>query len=95
VFLHEKLCTGGEQQLWGWSHDPFGVSWQFGRPLPSQLPDDMDAEKPNRVLQAMPGMKKIIIVDLQQAYERKKGCGYPEILDAPLTSLSLSLSLLI
>ena len=52
----------------GWLADRFGISWQI---MPSILPELMasDAEKSNRVMQALWGMVKLDIGVLQQAAE--------------------------
>ena len=65
----EKLSEGGEESMCGWLKDKYGLSWQI---IPSALGEmlgDKDPEKANRVLQAMLKMQKIIIADLQNAYD--------------------------
>ena len=62
-----KLSDGGEQGPCGWLKDKFGVSWQI---VPTALPrllSDPDRERSQRVMQAMLGMRKIVIADLEQA----------------------------
>jgi predicted 3-demethylubiquinone-9 3-methyltransferase (glyoxalase superfamily) len=70
--LWNKLTTdGGEESRCGWLKDKFGVSWQI---IPKQLGElmgDPDPEKSQRVVQAMLKMNKIIIVELQKAYDGK------------------------
>jgi predicted 3-demethylubiquinone-9 3-methyltransferase (glyoxalase superfamily) len=67
--LWERLSAGGEQGPCGWLTDKFGVSWQIiPRPLPELLGDD-DAEKSQRVMEAMLRMGKIEIDGLRRAYE--------------------------
>ncbi|HEV2172476.1 MAG TPA: VOC family protein [Nitrospira sp.] len=66
----EKLSDGGEKGVCGWLKDKFGVSWQI---VPSELSDmmqDKDAEKTNRVMQAILQMKKLDVARLQEAYGR-------------------------
>jgi predicted 3-demethylubiquinone-9 3-methyltransferase (glyoxalase superfamily) len=63
----ETLSEGGEQGPCGWLKDKFGVSWQV---VPNALPrllQDPDAEKSQRVMQAMMGMKKLVIDELERA----------------------------
>ena len=55
----------------GWLKDKFGISWQVVPPVLGQMLNDKDKEKARRVMQAMMGMKKIIIADLKKAYEGK------------------------
>jgi predicted 3-demethylubiquinone-9 3-methyltransferase (glyoxalase superfamily) len=62
-------ANGGEEQPCGWLKDKFGLSWQIVPPVLGQLLGDPDAEKANRVMQAMLEMKKIDIAALKRAYE--------------------------
>lgn len=59
---------GGKEQPCGWLIDKFGVYWQVIPTILLQMEADPDREKAGRVLQAMYGMKKIIIDDLERAY---------------------------
>jgi len=67
--LWEKLSAGGEQQKCGWLQDKFGVSWQIIPNALGRLLSSNDAEKSQRVMQAMLQMDKIDIAKLQQAYD--------------------------
>ena len=61
------LPDGGQQGPCGWLKDRFGLSWQI---VPTVLPEllaDPDAAKSQRVMQAMLGMGKIQIDELEQA----------------------------
>ena len=63
------IADGGEESMCGWLKDKFGLSWQI---IPKQLGElmgDPDPEKSGRVTQAMLKMQKIIVADLQKAYE--------------------------
>ena len=62
-----KLSDGGEQGPCGWLKDRFGVSWQIVPTVLPKLLADPDAAKSQRVMQAMMGMKKIQIDELEQA----------------------------
>jgi predicted 3-demethylubiquinone-9 3-methyltransferase (glyoxalase superfamily) len=69
--LWEKLSAGGEKNMCGWVKDKFGISWQV---IPSALMkylNDPDPVKSKRVLDAMLKMNKIIIKDLEKAYNQK------------------------
>ena len=63
------LTDGGSEGRCGWLKDRYGVSWQI---VPSALggllggPDSAGAE---RAMQAMLGMKKLDIAELQKAYD--------------------------
>lgn len=62
-------ADGGEESMCGWLKDKFGVSWQI---IPTMFPEVMggpDPEGRERATQAMMGMKKLVIADLQAAYD--------------------------
>jgi predicted 3-demethylubiquinone-9 3-methyltransferase (glyoxalase superfamily) len=58
-----KLSAGGSEIQCGWLKDKFGLSWQI---VPARLPDLI---KHPKAMQAMMGMKKLIIADLERAAE--------------------------
>ena len=62
-----KLSEGGEEGPCGWLKDRFGLSWQIVPTVLPKLLADPDAAKSQRVMQAMLGMKKIQIDELEQA----------------------------
>lgn len=68
--LWEKLSEGGEKQRCGWLKDKYGVSWQIIPTVLGKLLHDKDAQKANRVMNAMLQMDKIDIKGLQQAYDK-------------------------
>lgn len=71
-YYWEKLTAdGGEESQCGWLKDKFGLSWQIVPRQLNELMADPDKEKADRVMQAMLKMKKIIIADLQKAYDQK------------------------
>ena len=62
-----RLSEGGEEGPCGWLKDRYGVSWQI---IPTVLPELLsqpDAERSQRVMQAMLGMRKIEIAALEEA----------------------------
>jgi len=62
-------ADGGEESMCGWLKDKYGLSWQI---IPKQLGalmGDPDPDKSNRVREAMLKMQKIIVADLQKAYD--------------------------
>jgi predicted 3-demethylubiquinone-9 3-methyltransferase (glyoxalase superfamily) len=70
-YFWEKLSAGGEKSRCGWLYDKFGLPWNI---VPTVLPEmlgDKDAEKSQRVMQAMLQMDKIDIATLERAYEGK------------------------
>lgn len=65
-----NLSEGGDENAkqCGWLKDKYGASWQI---VPSVLPTmfmDADSKKSERVMQALLGMKKLDIAELQRAY---------------------------
>jgi len=66
-----KLLAGGQPQQCGWLTDKFGVSWQIVPTVLVEMLKDKDAEKANRVMQAMLKMVKLDIKALRQAYEQR------------------------
>jgi predicted 3-demethylubiquinone-9 3-methyltransferase (glyoxalase superfamily) len=68
--LWNKLTAdGGKESRCGWLKDKYGLSWQLVPPVLGKLLADPDREKAGRVMQAMLQMNKIIIADLQKAYD--------------------------
>jgi predicted 3-demethylubiquinone-9 3-methyltransferase (glyoxalase superfamily) len=61
--------SGGGHQQCGWLKDRFGLSWQVIPKALGRFLMDENREKANRVMQAMLKMKKIVIADLEAAYE--------------------------
>lgn len=66
-----KLSAVPESEQCGWLKDKFGLSWQIVPKQLGELLSDPDKEKAGRVLHAMLAMKKIVVADLQKAYEGK------------------------
>jgi predicted 3-demethylubiquinone-9 3-methyltransferase (glyoxalase superfamily) len=56
-----KLSDGGAEGQCGWLKDRFGLSWQI---VPGRLPDLI---KEPKAMQAMMGMKKLDIAELERA----------------------------
>ena len=69
--LWEKLSEGGEKGRCGWLKDKYGLSWQINPIVLGEMLNDKDAEKSNRVMQAMLQMDKIDIRKLKEAYEQR------------------------
>jgi predicted 3-demethylubiquinone-9 3-methyltransferase (glyoxalase superfamily) len=70
-YFWDKLTEGGEPNVCGWLKDKYGLSWQVIPTILMEFPRDPDPAKAARVMQAMYRMKKIIIADLEAAYEGK------------------------
>ena len=68
-YFWNKLSAVPESEQCGWCKDKYGLSWQI---IPKQLGElmgDPDPVKAKRVVNAMLKMQKIIIADLQRAYD--------------------------
>lgn len=59
------LADGGEESQCGWLKDRFGLSWQIVPPRLGELLSDPAVSQP--VMQAMFGMKKLVIAELEAA----------------------------
>ncbi len=67
--LWEKLAEGGEQGQCGWLKDKYGLSWQVVPIALSEMLQDKDQKRAQRVMEAMLKMKKIDLNILKKAYE--------------------------
>jgi predicted 3-demethylubiquinone-9 3-methyltransferase (glyoxalase superfamily) len=66
----KKLSDGGREVQCGWLKDKYGLSWQIVPTILSEILNDPDPKKADRVMKAMLQMKKIDIKGLKQAYEQ-------------------------
>lgn len=63
------VADGGRESMCGWLKDQFGVSWQIVPKRLLELMNDFDQpQKAQKVVEAMMGMQKIVIADLEHAY---------------------------
>ena len=70
-YFWEKLTAdGGAESMCGWLKDKFGLSWQVVPTVLTELMEDKDPAKAQRVMQAMLQVKKIDIPTLKRAYEQ-------------------------
>ena len=67
----KKLSNGGQEVQCGWLKDKYGLSWQIVPAILSEMVNDPDPKKADRVMKAMLQMKKIDIKALKQAYEQQ------------------------
>jgi predicted 3-demethylubiquinone-9 3-methyltransferase (glyoxalase superfamily) len=76
-YYWEKLSEGGDEkaQQCGWLKDKYGVSWQIVPAVLSEMLQDKETEKSERVMAALLQMKKIDIEGLKEAYYQKKYTG--------------------
>jgi predicted 3-demethylubiquinone-9 3-methyltransferase (glyoxalase superfamily) len=67
--MWKKLSAGGGQEVQcGWLKDKYGLSWQVVPTVLEEMLVGKDAEKTNRVMQAVLKMVKIDIQKLKDAY---------------------------
>lgn len=64
------ISDGGKESMCGWLKDQFGVSWQIvPKRLIELMSDSENPEKSQKVVSALMQMQKIIITDLEKAYQ--------------------------
>jgi predicted 3-demethylubiquinone-9 3-methyltransferase (glyoxalase superfamily) len=68
-YFWESLSAVPESEVCGWLKDKYGLSWQIIPKRMGELLSDIDKVKAKRVMDAMLKMKKIVIKDLEKAYE--------------------------
>ncbi len=64
-----RLSEGGEEGPCGWLKDRFGLSWQVVPAALGELASDPDPAKSQAVIKAMLGMRKLVVAELQAAYD--------------------------
>jgi predicted 3-demethylubiquinone-9 3-methyltransferase (glyoxalase superfamily) len=71
-YYWDKLSAGGDKraQQCGWLKDKYGVSWQVVPTVLTEMINDPDSAKSQRVFEAMLNMRKLDIETLQRAYGR-------------------------
>lgn len=70
-YYWNQLTDGGEESQCGWLKDKFGLSWQIVPTALMRLMSDPNPTKSQNVMQAMLKMQKIVIADLQKAYDKE------------------------
>lgn len=64
------INDGGKESMCGWLQDKYGVRWQIVPEALMKLTSGPDKEKSKRVFDAMLKMRKIIVKDLEEAYNQ-------------------------
>ena len=62
------IADGGQESRCGWLRDPWGVSWQIIPVALERLQSDLDRAAAGRAMQAMLGMRKIVVAELEDAF---------------------------
>jgi predicted 3-demethylubiquinone-9 3-methyltransferase (glyoxalase superfamily) len=68
-WLWDSLSAGGQVEQCGWLIDRYGVSWQIVPRILGEMLQDKNAQKSQKVMQALLQMKKLDIKILKQAYK--------------------------
>ena len=68
-YFWERLSAVPEAEQCGWLKDRFGLSWQIVPIQLGELLDSPDQNKSLATLNAMLEMKKLVIADLERAYD--------------------------
>jgi predicted 3-demethylubiquinone-9 3-methyltransferase (glyoxalase superfamily) len=66
-FWNALTADGGEPSQCGWLKDKFGVTWQIVPKALVRLLSDKDSGRAGRTMQAMMGMTKIDVAELERA----------------------------
>ena len=66
-----KLTDGGKTMACGWLTDKFGVTWQITPENMDAMINDPDPAKAKRAMDAMMGMVKLDIAELERAFHGK------------------------
>ena len=61
------LADGGEESMCGWLKDRFGLSWQVVPARLYELVSDPDPARARAATEAMLGMRRIVVADLEAA----------------------------
>lgn len=69
-YWNTLTADGGEEGPCGWLKDKYGLSWQVTPEMLPKLMKDQDTKKAVAVMQVMMKMKKIVIKDIQEAYDK-------------------------
>lgn len=67
-YWNALTADGGEESQCGWLKDKYGLSWQIIPTALMRMQSDPDREKAGRAQQAMMSMQKIVIADLEAAF---------------------------
>ena len=70
-YYWNRLLEGGQKSRCGWLKDKYGLSWQIIPSALMRLMGDPDPAKSKAVFEAMLKMEKIVIADLEKAYQGK------------------------
>lgn len=67
-YYWDAFTKEGQESQCGWCKDKYGLSWQIVPKQLSGLIGNSDRERAGKAMQAMLKMKKIVIADLEKAF---------------------------
>lgn len=68
-FWNGLIADGGEESMCGWLKDKFGLSWQVVPTAMNEMMTNGSPEQQRAVMAEMLKMRKLIIADMQKAYD--------------------------
>lgn len=68
-YYWEKLSAVPQAEQCGWAQDKYGLSWQITPKILNEMLKNGSEEQRKRVFEAFMPMHKLIIADLQKAYD--------------------------
>lgn len=66
-YYWDSLVDGGQESVCGWLKDRFGLSWQIVPTRLYELLSDPDPARAQAAMQAMLGMQRIVVAELEAA----------------------------
>lgn len=67
-YWNKLTSDGGEESMCGWLKDKFGLSWQIVPKFLSEKLTNGDPKRTGQMMQAMMKMKKLVVAELEAAY---------------------------
>ncbi len=72
-YYWDSLVDGGVESMCGWLKDRFGLSWQIVPTRLQELLSDPDPTRAQAAMQAMLGMQRIVVSELEAAADAVAG----------------------
>lgn len=76
-YYWDSLSDGGEESVCGWLKDRFGLSWQIVPTRLAELVADPDPARARAATEAMLGMRRIVVADLEAAADAAGAAAAP------------------
>jgi predicted 3-demethylubiquinone-9 3-methyltransferase (glyoxalase superfamily) len=68
-YWNALIADGGKEMPCGWLNDKYGIRWQVTPTVMMEMLSSEDAEARGRAFNAMLTMHKLIVADLQAAFD--------------------------